>query len=128
MRKNLFFISSLFVFLACFIFMTTVAHSASDAATIKEEMAARLPEINALKDQGFIGENNKGFLEYLTDNKVAYALVQDENADRTIVYTAIAKSQGASPALVGERRANMIRENGQAGHWFQKPDGTWYKK
>lgn len=127
MRKNLFFISSLFVFLASFIFMTTVAHSAS-ASSIKEQMAARLPEINALKDQGFIGENNKGFLQYLTDNKVAYALVQDENADRTIVYTAIGKNQGASPALVGERRANMIRENGQAGHWFQKPDGTWYKQ
>lgn len=127
MRKNLIFLSSLFVFLACFIFMTTVAHSAS-AALIKEEMAARLPEINALKDQGFIGENNKGYLEYRTDNKPAFALVQDENADRTIVYTAIGKSQGASPALVGERRANMIRENGQAGHWFQKPDGTWYKK
>ena len=127
MRKNLIFLSSLFIFLACFIFMTTVAHSAS-AALIKEEMAARLPEINALKDQGFIGENNKGYLEYRTDNKPEFALVQDENADRTIVYTAIGKSQGASPALVGERRANMIRENGQAGHWFQKPDGTWYKK
>lgn len=127
MRKNLIFLSSLFVFLACFIFMTTVAHSAS-AALIKEEMAARLPEINALKDQGFIGENNKGYLEYRTGNKPEFALVQDENADRTIVYTAIGKSQGASPALVGERRANMIRENGQAGHWFQKPDGTWYKK
>ena len=58
MRKNFFFISSLFIFIACSLFMVTVAHSAS----IKERMAARIPAINALKAQGVIGENNKGFL------------------------------------------------------------------
>lgn len=124
MRKNFFFLSSLFLFLAGFIFMTAIAHSAS----IKEQMAARIPAINALKDQGVIGENNKGFLEYLTANKPEQALVQAENTDRAAVYGAIGKNQGASPALVGERRAGMITENGQTGHWFQKPDGTWYKK
>lgn len=124
MRKNLFLISSLFLFLAGFIFMTTVVHSAS----IKEQMAARIPALNALKDQGVIGENNKGFVEYRTADKPEQALVQAENNDRAAVYAAIGKSQGASPALVGERRAAMIAENGQAGQWFQKPDGTWYKK
>lgn len=124
MRKNFFFISSLFIFIACSLFMVTIGHSAS----IKEQMAARIPAINALKDQGSIGENNKGFLEYRTGDTPQQALVQAENADRSAVYTAIGKSQGAPPALVGERRAKMIVENGQAGHWYQKPDGSWYKK
>lgn len=124
MRKNFFFISSLFIFIACSLFMVTIGHSAS----IKEQMAARIPAINALKDQGSIGENNKGFLEYRTSDTPQQALVQAENADRSAVYTAIGKSQGAPPALVGERRAKMIVENGQAGHWYQKPDGSWYKK
>jgi uncharacterized protein YdbL (DUF1318 family) len=124
MRKNFFFLSSLYLFLAGFIFMAAVAHSAS----IKEQMAARIPAINTLKDQGVIGENNKGFLEYRTANKPEQTLVQAENTDRAAVYAAIGKNQGASPVLVGERRAAMIVENGQAGHWFQKPDGTWFKK
>lgn len=124
MRKNFFFISSLFVFIACSLFLVTIGHSAS----IKEQMAARIPAINALKDQGSIGENNKGFLEYRTGDTPQQALVQAENADRAAVYSAIGKSQGAPPALVGERRAKMIAENGQAGHWYQKPAGSWYKK
>ncbi|MGB3224492.1 MAG: YdbL family protein [Desulforhopalus sp.] len=124
MRKNFFFISSLFIFIACSLFIVTIGHSAS----IKEQMAARIPAINALKDQGSIGENNKGFLEYRTGGTPQQALVEDENADRAVVYSAIGKSQGAPPALVGERRAKMIVENGQAGHWYQKPDGSWYKK
>ena len=124
MRKNFFYLSSLFLFLACFLFMTAIAHSAS----IKEQMAARLPAINALKDQGIIGENNKGFLEYRTGNTPQQALIQAENADRATVYAAIGKSQGAPPTLVGQRRAAMIAEHGQAGQWFQKPDGSWYKK
>jgi hypothetical protein len=124
MRKNFFFISSFFILIACSLFVVTIGHSAS----IKEQMAARIPAINALKDQGSIGENNKGFLEFRSGDTPQQALVQAENADRAAVYSAIGKSQGAPPALVGERRAKMIAENGQAGHWYQKPDGSWYKK
>jgi uncharacterized protein len=124
MRKNFFFMSFLFVFIACSFFIVAMAHSAS----IKEQMEARIPAINALKDQGVIGENNKGFLEYRSGGKQQQALIDAENADRAKVYAAIGRSQGAPPALVGERRAKMIEEHGQAGHWYQKADGSWYKK
>ncbi len=124
MRKNLLFPSFLFVFVACTLFMAASVHSAG----IKERMAARIPAINALKDQGVIGENNKGFLEYRTGSKPQPQLIADENSDRAMVYGAIAKQQGAPVTLVGERRASMIAQNGQAGQWFQKADGTWYKK
>jgi len=124
MHKNFFLISSLFLFIAYGLFLVTVAHSAS----IKDRMAARIPAINALKDQGIIGENNKGYLEYRSGNHPQQELVQAENADRATVYGAIGKSQGAPAALVGARRAKMIAENGQAGHWYQKSDGSWYKR
>lgn len=124
MHKNLLFSSFLFIFIACTLFITATVHSAG----IKERMAGRIPAINVLKDQGVIGENNKGFLEYRTGNQAQPQLVADENKDRGLVYEAISKQQGAPAALVGERRANMIAENGQPGHWFQKPDGSWYKK
>lgn len=124
MHKNFFLISSLFLFIAYALFLVTVAHSAS----IKDRMAARIPAIAALKDQGVIGENNKGFLEYRSGNHPQQALIQAENADRAAVYAAIGKNQGAPASLVGARRAKMIAANAQAGHWYQKPDGSWYKK
>lgn len=124
MRKNLLFSSFLFVFIACSLFIAASVHSAG----IKERMASRIPAINALKDQGAVGENNKGFLEYRIGSKPQAQLIADENSDRALVYGAIAKQQGAPATLVGERRAKMIADNGSAGHWFQKSDGSWYRK
>ncbi len=114
-----------FTIISCFLLiLAPVVH----AASIKERMAARIPAINALKDKGTIGENNKGFLEFRTGDKSSAKLVTEENKDRSTVYSMIAKKQGASPALVGQRRAKMIVENGPKGHWYQKPDNSWYKK
>ncbi len=97
-------------------------------ASIKDRMVARIPAINSLKSQGLIGENNKGFLEFRTGQKVQQDVVQGENQDRKAVYGAIAKKQGADPVLVGKRRAKQIADKGSPGQWFQQPDGKWYKK
>lgn len=98
------------------------------ATDVKERMAARIPAINTLKDQGLIGENNAGLLEYRTAQKPEQTMVQEENGDRQTVYTAIAQKEGVSPALVGQRRAQMIAEKGKNGHWYQTADGKWYQK
>ena len=124
MRKNLYYFSLLFILVVSSLLVIVSAQS----ATIKERMASRIPTINTLKDQGVIGENSMGFLEFRSSNKSQEQLVADENKDRGIVYEAIGKKQGASPSVVGQRRATMIVENGKPGHWFQKGDGTWYKK
>ena len=124
MQKNLFYFSFVVVFIACMLFVSSTVHSAG----IKERMAARLPAINALKGNGTVGENNLGFLEFRTGNTAKKAIVDDENHDREIVYQAIGKKQGAPAKLVGQRRAKMIADSGSAGEWFQKPDGSWYKK
>ncbi len=124
MYKNLLFVCSVTIFL---ISQILIADSGI-AASVKDRMAARIPAINSLKDQGTIGENNRGYLEFRSGQKVQKNLVNDENKDRKLVYTAIAKKQKAKPGLVGKRRAKMIAENGKAGHWFQKGDGSWYKK
>jgi uncharacterized protein YdbL (DUF1318 family) len=124
MRKNSYYLSFLFVLIACSLLVVVSAQSAS----VKERMASRIPTINTLKDQGVLGENNAGFLEFRSGNKPHEQLVADENKDRALVYEAIAKKQGVSSTAVGQRRAKMIVENGKPGHWFQKGDGTWYKK
>lgn len=123
MRKNFFLFPSLFVIFACIL----LSLNSATAANIKDRMAARIPEINSLKDQGIVGENNKGILEFRAAKKKA-DIVTAENKDRAKVYKAIAKKQGATPTLVGERRAKMIADKGRKGHQFQKPDGSWYTK
>lgn len=98
------------------------------AASVKDRMAARIPAINALKDSGIIGENSDGYLEYRTGQQTDKATVDAENVDRKKVYSAIAKNEGASPDLVGQRRAKMIASIGKKGHWFKGADGKWYQK
>ncbi len=98
------------------------------AASIKDRMLARIPAINALKDKGTIGENNRGFLEFRTGDRSQQTLVNAENKDRKSVYAAIANKQKVDVALVGQRRAKQISDMGCKGHWFQTPDGSWYRK
>ena len=122
MQKNTFLLS-LFISLITVLLFVQPGYSAS----IKERMAGRIPAITSLKDSGVVGENNKGYLEFRAAKK-SEKIVQDENKDRGVVYKAIAKKQGVSSDLVGKRRAKMIAQKGKAGQWFQKIDGSWYKK
>ena len=122
MQKNAFLLSLFISLITVFLFVQP-----GFSASIKERMAERIPAITSLKDSGVVGENNKGYLEFRGAKK-SEQLVQDENKDRAVVYAAIAKKQGAAADLVGKRRAKMIAENGKAGQWFQKNDGSWYKK
>jgi len=124
MRRHTF---SILALLFCTIFLFSSAGFAASAKEIQQRMKNRLPIITKLKDDGNIGENNKGFLEFRGTQKHA-DIVSAENDDRRIVYMAIAKKQNVTPELVGERRALALAEKGKKGHLFQKADGTWYKK
>jgi uncharacterized protein YdbL (DUF1318 family) len=95
---------------------------------IKARMRARLPVIVKLKAQAVVGENNQGYLSILktpSDNK---ALIDAENKDRGKIYRAIAKKQGTTPKLVGQRRALKIAQKADAGTMIQGKDGKWTKK
>jgi uncharacterized protein YdbL (DUF1318 family) len=95
---------------------------------IKTRMAKRLPVIKDLKARGIVGENNQGYLEYRKGGGEQKAVVDEENADRKLVYQAIAKKQGSSAEHVGRRRAMQIREKEDPGHWLQDEKGQWIKK
>lgn len=101
--------------------------TAACAGSIKERMADRAPVITALKDKGFVGENNQGFLE-IRSSQAQSDLVAAENSDRAAVYQAIAKKIGTTPDLVGQRRAGKLAEMARPGNWLQTPDGNWYQK
>ncbi len=99
------------------------------AAAVKARLTKRLPAINALKEKGLVGENNKGYLEARgkmseSDAKVVAA----ENADRKYIYTMLARKVGQPVEVVGARRAAQIAKKSKPGLWIQQPDGTWVKK
>ena len=106
--------------------MITDVFSASD--NIKQRMISRLPVIKALKDQGVVGENNTGFLEFVGIRKDKAEVVAAENQDRKSVYEAIAKKQGTTPEVVGKHRAAQISGKAQTGEWLQDANGKWYQK
>lgn len=95
---------------------------------IKERMKARLPKIVQLKAAGIIGETHQGMLAFVGSSREEQALVDAENKDRQSVYGAIAKQQGTTVAVVGQRRALQIVERAKPGEWLQDAAGKWYQK
>lgn len=98
------------------------------AGDIKARMTERLPKILELKSAGIVGENNQGFLAFVGDHRQEQAVVDAENRDRRLVYAAIAKQQGTTAAVVGQRRALQIAQKAGAGAWLQDAGGKWYRK
>ena len=117
-------IIALFVLLV----FSSEANCFAGANEIKARMKSRLPAISQLKSAGIVGENNRGYLGFVTSVKKEVSLVNAENSDRKKVYSAIAKQQGTSDDLVGQRRAKQIASRAKSGEWLQDDSGKWYKK
>lgn len=98
------------------------------AQDIRTRMIERLPAIKELKVKGIVGENNKGYLEFIGEKKEGQDVVTDENGDRKKVYDAIARREGAGIEIVGQRRALQIAKVAERGEWLQDAQGKWYKK
>jgi len=114
--------------LPVFILGILITNAYSSAKEIKQRMIERLPVIKALKDKGLVGENNKGYLEFVGKKKEKADVIKAENKDRKLVYGAIAKQQGATVQVVGKHRAIQIANKAQAGEWLQDANGKWYQK
>lgn len=123
MNTNKFFKAMTFFFIFTIVAITSVSY----AADITARMQERLPAIKELKAKGIVGENNKGYLEFV-GAPAKEKVVQDENNDRKEVYAAIAAKQGVTVDIVGKRRAEQIVSKAAAGEWLQNAGGNWYKK
>lgn len=102
--------------------------AAADIQQVKDRMLARLPQIDAMKKSGTIGENNRGYLEVRSASASAEKLASEENADRKAVYQSIASQQGSTAENVGKLRARQIAEKAAPGVWVQDEGGTWRRK
>jgi len=101
---------------------------AQNLESVKAGMLARKGTIDALKNQGAVGEGNDGYLHVRAASAEANKVVGAENGDRRVVYAAIAKNEGVPIEIVAKRRAIQIAGITAPGHWLQKEDGSWYKK
>lgn len=111
---------------ACIAFVA----QAQDLDAVQERMKTRKDDVSTLLASKTIGENNQGYLEVLkpaTDRKQDKT-VTDENADRKVVYTAIATKTGAKSEVVGRSRAKDVAEKAKSGTMIQKADGSWAEK
>lgn len=125
MKNNIFFVS---ISLSLSVLLITGALAFAGSNEIKARIKERLPVIDALKADGIIGENNRGYLEFIKNNKPKEDVVISENQDRKKVYSAIAKQQGTTADLVGKRRAKQITQRAKPGQWLQDGSGNWYQK
>jgi len=98
------------------------------AAEIKERMKQRLPVIADLKAKGIIGEDNKGYLGFVTSTRDQEAVIAAENEDRKTVYTYFANQQNTTVNVVEAIQAKRKAEKTEPGEYFQNPDGSWHKK
>jgi len=112
------------LFLITFLFMATT--SMADMNKSLSNMKKRLPQVIALKKAQALGEDNKGFLVALKGN--AKAIAAAENADRKVVYAAVAKKHGISVTQVGKQRAIQIHQKAAKGTMLQDGSGKWRAK
>lgn len=108
-----------------------------------DEMKARLPRLNALRDSGAVGENRQGLVKVLDKGRLGgnEALVRSENDNRKTVITAMARAVlklNRQPETRGTLNqalakaaaiyADTRREAARPGWWIEAPDGSWVQK
>ena len=122
--KNKVLAISILIFMLGIFFTPASSH----AGNIKSRMKARLPIIKALKAKGIIGENNRGYLQFLGNKKEKENEVKAENSDRNKVYSAIAKQEKTTIEDVEKHRAARIGKIAEPGTRLQDANGKWYQK
>jgi len=92
---------------------------------------ARYYQLQQLKQEGVIGENNKGYVTDLKDNATAATLTAAENRDRRVLYEALAEQNklGNTGLLEVQRAfAEVQSEKAASGDMVQSSSGDWKKK
>jgi hypothetical protein len=114
-----------------------------DVLKAYDEMNARLPQIDSLRDSGAAGENRQGLVVVRDMAKLGgnQALIKAENDNRKTVITGMARAVlkfnkqtetkaslnqalGKAAAIYAETRRDAARP----GWWVELPNGNWVQK
>ncbi len=91
----------------------------------------RFEQLRGLKEKGIVGENNRGYVEVVSEDATAQALVEAENRDRKFIYqTIVAQNNLGADALptVEKVFAQVQRDKAGAGEKIQDGSGEWITK
>ena len=100
-------------------------------------MSARHQRLSPYYDSGAVGMENNGLITIkddklipLKDRNTVKMLVADENRDRNMLYTELAKANG-HPEWENEIRKTFARRwiaNAPRGWWYKDGSGNWKQK
>ena len=109
--------------------MATMALSATEGE-LKARFKERYPQLQALRQQGKIGETADGYVEAVKPQFAASAssLADPENSDRRELYDLLAKQTGTTAGAVAARNAARNFDRAGSGEWLKNADGTWRQK
>jgi uncharacterized protein len=92
---------------------------------------SRYYQLQGLKQEGEIGENNKGYVTPLKNNVTAATLTAAENQDRRVLYEALAEQNnlGNNGLLeIQKAFAEVQLEKASPGDMVQSSSGDWKQK
>lgn len=99
--------------------------------TALDSRRARYDQLKALKDQGSVGENNRGYVEALAGGAAAKTLVAAENKDRRLIYETVVQQNelpGDALTTVENVFAQVQQDKAESGEMIQTFKGEWVKK
>ena len=92
---------------------------------------SRYAQLQQQKASGAIGENNQGLTHVLKPLPGAETISEAENADRNVIYRAIADQNqlgGNGLSQVKKAFAEVQTEKARSGDFVQLPSGDWAQK
>ena len=91
---------------------------------------SRYDQLKDLKEKGIIGENNHGYVQALSDDPEAKALVEAENKDRRLIYKTIEEQNNLTDAMetIEKVFGQVQRDKANPGDKIQEDDGQWVTK
>lgn len=96
-----------------------------------QDRQTRYAQIQELKREGVIGENNKGYVTDLKNSSSTSSLTSAENRDRRTLYENLASQNklGGNGLLEVQRAfAEVQKEKAGPGDMVQSSDGSWKRK
>lgn len=117
------------IFATLFLVAPLTSAVAQSESELKSSLMDRVSSIDKLKLTEKVGENNLGLLSQrsrLTPDETK--LMNAENKDRRALYGILARRLNLTVKVVGQGRAEELREKSADGVWLQDPSGKWYQQ
>jgi uncharacterized protein YdbL (DUF1318 family) len=109
--------------------LSALALHGQDMNTVRARMNDRLPQVVQMLRNEAVGENNQGLLTVRGNVSEDEAkVVAAENADRTELYSLLAKREGLKPEEVARAQARQLAKLSAKGFWIQDEEGEWSRK